>query len=306
MTRTSGQLPDLLAMPGRAGLHFHFAGPVLFFLAGSCFAAAPVLTEAGRVTLSLPGGRLSDLTISSSGQMYALDAQAWNVYRYPAQGVLVGQFALAGVPEAAQGHVSPQPEIAADRSGNVYIAGIWRNVSRDTFTGVFVFDASGHYSRTILTIPRVEARHIAIDRQGAIYLLGMHPAYFNRGTDLCLLIHKYGTDGKGITAFSACRSGLNLRQARGIQPGPDFSKLNQETALARSWFGGTLSTIFFPDRTLSGLRYNTSGKQLQETVLQTAAVGFRYRSLTVAALQHALLKPRVLPRFGLKRRVQCS
>ena len=100
------------------------------------------------------------------------------VTHFSSQGNLLNQFAISGIPEAAQGRLSLEPEIAVDQTGNTFIAGIWRNAARQTFTALFVFDRTGRYARTISTIPRVEVRHLAMDRQGNFYVLGMVSGLF--------------------------------------------------------------------------------------------------------------------------------
>src|SRR6185312_8937068 len=152
-------------------------------------AAGPAIRELGKVTLSSSSGQISDISVTPAGDIYVLDANSLVITHFSATGALQNQFPISGVPESSQGHLYFHPEITVDQNRNVYIAATWRPAPRQTSTALFVFDSNGHYARTIPLIPRIEVRHLAIDKDGNFYALGVDPDFFKWKANLCLLVH---------------------------------------------------------------------------------------------------------------------
>jgi len=235
-------------------------------------AAGPAIRELGKVTLSSSSGQISDISVTPAGDIYVLDANSLVITHFSATGALQNQFPISGVPESSQGHLYFHPEITVDQNRNVYIAATWRPAPRQTSTALFVFDSNGHYARTIPLIPRIEVRHLAIDKDGNFYALGVDPDFFKWKANLCLLVHKYGPDGKRLTAFSACPPNLILRQPNSAVPGPGFDTLNKETSLGKvSVIGGVVYNELAVSHRVRA--FDLSGKQLLDTVLEPAAAG---------------------------------
>lgn len=246
-----------------------FCLPVVCLAQGA--GGRPVVQEFGRVPLTIPAGLFSGFTRAASGDLYIL-GNAPNeriVFHYRgSDGTLVSQFSLSSLSGTSENHLYFSTEVAVDPAGRIYVTGVWRPAgTRDTRTDILVFDQHGALLRTVPTVPRVEARHIAIDKDGYFYVLGVDSGYFNRATDLCMLIHKYSPAGLRITAFSSCPAEYSLRNPAGLSPGPDFPKLNKDVNQGSLWFqNGMIYHALANSRILRA--FETSGRQVFETRLQ--------------------------------------
>ncbi len=107
-------------------------------------------------------------------------------------------------PPEAEGAAMFYSDIAVDATGRMFVAATWTRKPRGGGAGVLVYDAQGNYERSIVLSPRTNIRHLALDKSGNIFVLGVDPSYFKGASNLCLLVHKYGPDGKRLTAFSGC------------------------------------------------------------------------------------------------------
>ncbi|MEP6716447.1 MAG: hypothetical protein ABJC09_12830 [Terriglobia bacterium] len=230
-------------------------------------AGTPAVQEAGSVPLTIPTIRFSGPFRSFSGDLYLMGTVGNDraVYRYDgSNGTLTGQFPLSSLPLAGKTMMHFSPEVAVDTDGNIFLAAVWRpEGTRQTSTGIFVLDRNGVYTRTITLSPRVEARHLTIDREGNLYVLGMNTDYFSGKTDLCMMIHKYTPGGTRVTAFSDCPAGYSLRNQTGLTPGPDLSKLNRDINLGSVWFqNGLIYHVLADLHTVK--TFDTSGRQVKQ------------------------------------------
>lgn len=233
-------------------------------------AVSQTFHEVSKVDLVLPSDSITSVARSETGDIYIYAASSKSIYHYSPQGALLNQFSVMAVPEASSAQqISFMPDVAAD-SRNVYISAVWRNHPRETTAGVFVFDINRGYVRTIVTNPLVEVRHLAVDGNGSLFLLGIDPAYFHKDTNLCLLIHKFSPDGARLTAFSACPAG-NLRLPAGAAPGPDYAKLRQDVDLGSVWIQNGLVCHLLAGSHLLRV-FDANGQQRQEVRLQMPAV----------------------------------
>ena len=177
-----------------------------------------LFSEAGGVVQRGPGGAVYFL--STERRTVSIVAPDGSVTR----------LALADIPEREL--TSLMEDLAVDHAGRLFIPAIWRYAPKRGAAGVYVFNAQGIYERTIEFATRTNVRHIAIDDSGAIFVLGVDPAYFRGIENNCFLIHKYTPDGKRVTAFSDCPVDL----ARGRQTaGPAWDELNLEVDRGQLW-----------------------------------------------------------------------
>jgi hypothetical protein len=176
-----------------------------------------------------------DLTILS--RIVNGKSEVWRVTRRSLAGTTV-DFMLPPLPELQQGVGQVMPDIAVDSFGVMYIPIVWRYTKENQGVGVVALHKEGSLDRLIVLKQRVEIRHVAVDANGSLYVLGVDPAYFNRRIDDCYILHKYTAQGERIASFSTCPRTARLRQPGSIVPGPGIDELMHETQRGSIWLKG--------------------------------------------------------------------
>ena len=228
-------------------------------------AAQPDYREVRSTPFLLPPENVAVAVRAASGDFYFLARQSGAVYRYSGSGEFLNVFRVSSITEISAGQFYLQPDLAVDRTGNVYCLGLFRPDGGQLQTVALIFNPQGVYQKMVITTPRVEARRIAVDADGSIYLVGVDPAYFRSTATPCLLLHKYTPDGRRIAAFSECPAGLRLRGA-GASPGPDLPVLLTECERGRVWIQ-TNSIFHALPRSHLVRQFDSAGKLVREAVL---------------------------------------
>lgn len=196
----------------------------------------------------IPAMPMNAWTRSHSGDLIFLSRAsegAWKIVRRSVAGSM-NEFSIPSIAELKDGVGQPMQDIAFDSSGSIYLPIIWRYTKQNEGVGVVVLDNNGNFNRLIRLHQRSEIRHVTVGNDGSLYVLGIDPAYFNRLTNSCYLLHKYTTQGDRIASFSPCPDVTNLRQPGSIVPGKGFDQLMQETQRGSVWLKGESAFHLLP------------------------------------------------------------
>jgi hypothetical protein len=187
-----------------------------------------------RIPCQVPD-RVAGLARSHSGDFILVSGKGSTVSRLDSTTGALESFPLRGIPAQIGSNLEMISSIDVDRSGRLLLPAMWRGVGRSHHLGVFVFAPGGTLDRAIELQPVVLARHIAVGESGAIYVLGIDPAYFKSEQERCNLVHRYDPDGVRTDSFSPCPSELDLRRPGDVRPGPDWGRLTGESDRGRLW-----------------------------------------------------------------------
>jgi len=215
-------------------------------------------TDVGGVVKRGPNGSTYFLSVTRGVVHRAGDGQE-SLVRIP----------LESPPESATARVNFMEDMAIDSAGRIFVPAIFTRTPKGGDAAVVVYDAGGHYQRTILLAPRANIRHLALDTSGNIFVLGIDPGYYRGGTNSCLLVHKYTPDGERVTAFSSCPITPGERDLSG----PEWDRLSFEVDRGSIWIrNGRLYHVLPTSRVVREFD-SVTGVGLSETSLQLPRTG---------------------------------
>jgi len=201
-------------------------------------APALAFSEIQKRRLSLPIYSFSGLAVSPSGSVYSAIHDERRVYVLTLPGGRVDNILLRDFPqEGSKWQLGP--EVAGDRSGNLYVSGHSRKLSfreepSNSLLGVLVFRPDGRYSFTMHLTPSIEIKHMLVDDAGNLFVLGIDLNSLYHPLSPCLLVHKYSRQGTRSAAFSFCPA---AEEARSVDERPGQLMLRREgTARAGQLF----------------------------------------------------------------------
>jgi hypothetical protein len=203
----------------------------LFGIAGTLVAAELVISRVSHRPLNIRPADLGGVVqYGPNGSTYFLHTGRGIVHRIGDAEASLVSVPLEPAPESANAEVSFM-DMAIDSRGQMFLAAIWTQKPKGGGAGVLVYDAAGHYQRTIVLKPQVSIRHLAMDAAGNLFVLGIDPAYFKGFTNLCALVHKYTPDGQRVLTFSGCPIPTGERAVTG----PPWEQLSFEVDRGSIW-----------------------------------------------------------------------
>ena len=148
-----------------------------------------------------------------------------------------------------------------DSAGRIFVPATWRLHPRGGAAGIFVFDRTGRYQRTI-PLPQRSVRHIALGANGEVFTLGLDTNFIRGRTDSCFLLGRYTQEGKLAAAFSPCPG-----------HGAEIARLNTEIDRGSIWIkDGNLYQLMPLSRVVRVFDAKT-GRWSAETTLEAPGLG---------------------------------
>jgi len=243
----------------------------LLGLVGALCASEIVMNHVSHRPLNVRPENLGGVTKrGSGGSTYFMSVVRGVVHRFGDNGEPIVSFQLEPPPESASAKVDFMEDMAIDSAGRIFVPAIFSRKPRGGSAVVIVYDAGGHYQRTIVLAPRANIRHLALDASGNIFVLGIDPGYFLGATNSCLLVHKYTPDGERVTAFSGCPIAPGERPIAG---GPQFEQLNFEVDRGSIWVKNGRLYQVLPASRVVRVFDTVTGVGLSETSLQLPGPG---------------------------------
>lgn len=138
--------------------------------------------------------------MTPDGVLYLYSSDPLTIVRRAPSGPLSPIFP-SGLPVAALGQ-SLLDDFAVDSLGQFYMPAVWKDASRGFHSGVLVLDADGRYQRTVDFTAPINLPHIAVDKSGNIFALGIDARYYRGLTTDTSVLHRYTPFGVQSKAFS--------------------------------------------------------------------------------------------------------
>ena len=171
-----------------------------------------------------------------NGDVYFLSVETAVVHRVQASDAATTRVALDQTPESGVAYVNLMQDMDISNTGQIFVPAMWNFRPKGGAAGVFIFDSAGHYQRTILLEPQVNVRHLALDSDGSLFVVGIDPAYFREAANSCYLLHKYTPSGQRTAAFSTCP--VSFPAGSRVPSGPRWDRLSLEADRGRVWISG--------------------------------------------------------------------
>lgn len=91
----------------------------------------------------------------------------------------------------------------------------------------------------VLLSPPVEARSVAVGRDGTLFVLGVEAGFFRGTAAECHLVHRYTATGERTRSFSPCPVTGAAGVGATLRDGVDYEALKQEADQGKVWVDGS-------------------------------------------------------------------
>lgn len=88
-----------------------------------------------------------------------------------------------------------------DTRGGIHVLAVWRELPRQTSSGVFIYDKEGKFIKVLVFDKHVDGRGILLDSKDNYIILGLNSDYYFGRTRQLFLLHRYGQAGEYLGSF---------------------------------------------------------------------------------------------------------
>lgn len=139
---------------------------------------------------------------------------------------------------AAGGQCQLVPRLSVDAQGQAWLPVACRQGRELTFALIRAVGDGG--ATTVLALnPPVEARSVAVARDGTLFVLGIEAGFFRGTAAECHLVHHYTATGERIRSFSPCPASGVAGVGPSRRDGVDYEEIKQETDHGKVWVDGS-------------------------------------------------------------------
>lgn len=139
---------------------------------------------------------------------------------------------------AAGGQCQLVPRLSVDAQGQAWLPVACRQGRELRFALIRAVGDGG--ATTVLALnPPVEARSVAVGRDGTLFVLGVEAGFFRGTAAECHLVHHYTATGERIRSFSPCPASGVAGVGPSRRDGVDYEEIKQETDHGKVWVDGS-------------------------------------------------------------------